>query len=165
MKKVIFSILFGISVAASAVAQDSGCCATAKVEAKTACATSCETKSTDVKKSCGSCTAGCETKAAKRVVAEVWNEEAFMAEARRMTMAAEGKSRCCKSTAANPVVRGSAGCCNAPRQVAKFKVFVRGEGYRFFGCSTSAQQVRSQLASQGKHVGRVQAVLSRVLIG
>ncbi|MFQ3669095.1 MAG: hypothetical protein SNJ61_09435, partial [Fimbriimonadaceae bacterium] len=135
MKNVVLSILLGIGVAASAAAQDKSCCAAAKVEAKTACATACETKAAGAKSDCGSCTTGCESKstksdggscasgcggkAVKSAVAEVWSEEAFMAEARRMTMAAEGKTACCKSTADKPVARGAAGCCNAPKQVAR----------------------------------------------
>lgn len=165
MKKVVFSIIFGISVAALAAAQEKGCCSTAKVEAKSACATSCASKSAEAKDSCGSCTSGCEGKAGKTVAADVWTEEAFMVEAHRMMLAAEGKTACCKSTAAKPIARGTEGCCNEPKQVAKFKVFVRGEGYRFFSCSTSAQQGRNQLAAQGKHVGRVQPVQTRILIG
>lgn len=40
-------------------------------------------------------------------------EDAFMMEAQRMMLAAEGKQACCKSTAAKAVVKGAAGCCEA----------------------------------------------------
>jgi hypothetical protein len=95
----------------------------------------------------------------------VTREEAFLAEARQMAMAAEGKKECCQSTAAKPMAKGDKGCCNEASQPAKFKVFVRGEGYKFFGCAGSAEQGRQALASNGSVVGKVQPVTGKARIG
>lgn len=89
-------------------------------------------------------------------------DDAFMAEAQRMADAAEGKKACCKSTEAVAVVKGEKGCCNAKGEVAKFKVFVAGKGYQFFGCEASATKGRATLAAKGNAVGQVQKVASTV---
>lgn len=89
-------------------------------------------------------------------------DDAFMAEAQRMAVMAEGKKACCKSTEAVAVVKGEKGCCNAKGEVAKFKVFVAGKGYQFFGCEASATKGRATLAAKGKAVGQVQKVASTV---
>lgn len=94
-------------------------------------------------------------------------EAAFMAEARRMMLAAEkgqGAEECCQSTAEKPMAKGDPGCCNAPGAPAKFKVFIAGEGYKFFGCEDSAGQGREALLAGGKRVGKVQKVTGNAKI-
>lgn len=92
-------------------------------------------------------------------------EDAFMAEAHKMMMQAEGKEACCKSTASHPMKKGDAGCCNAKGAPAKFKVFVAGEGYKYFGCKESAEKGRTALSAKGAKVGKVQIVASKTSIG
>lgn len=89
----------------------------------------------------------------------------FMAEAKRMMEASEGKKACCKSTDAKVVVKGEKGCCNAEGEVAKFKVFVTGKGYQFFGCEGSATKGRAAFVAKGHRVGQVQKVASKINIG
>jgi hypothetical protein len=91
-------------------------------------------------------------------------EKEFMAEAQRMMLASEGVKACCKSTAEKPMAKGDKGCCNAKNETAKFKVFVAGEGYKFFGCKGSAEKGRQELTATGKRVGAVQKVLSKKTI-
>lgn len=90
------------------------------------------------------------------------SEEAFMAEAKRMMamaeMKASGKAECCQSTPAKPMAKGEEGCCNAAGTPAKFKVFVAGQGYKFFGCADSAGEGRAALTAEGHQVGPVQKV-------
>ncbi len=140
MKKFLMLMSMVMVAASFAAAQDDCCKAEAKVEAKI--------KVTKKDDCCGD----------KKVSAE----DAFMAEARRMAAAAEGKQDCCKSTPEKPVAKGEAGCCNAKGEVAKFKVFVAGEGYKYFGCEGSAGKGRTELMSKGKKVGKVQKVHTKV---
>src|SRR5687767_8748152 len=70
----------------------------------------------------------------------------------------DGKEACCKSTEKKPVAKGDKGCCNAKGEVAKFKVYVAFEGYKFFGCEGSAKKGREELAANGYIVGEVQKV-------
>ncbi|MBX3120074.1 MAG: hypothetical protein KF784_13490 [Fimbriimonadaceae bacterium] len=95
---------------------------------------------------------------------QVNSEEAFMAEARRMMAAAEAKKECCKSTAEKPQAKGEGDCCNAKGAEAKFKVFVAGAGYKFFGCKDSAAEGRAELLAKGAIVGKVQKVTGKVMI-
>lgn len=88
-------------------------------------------------------------------------EDEFMMEAERMTLAAEGKKMCCKSTPAKTVAKGAAGCCNAAGEAAKFKVFVAGKGYQYFGCEGSAGKGRTELIAKGERVGNIQKVTSK----
>jgi hypothetical protein len=91
-------------------------------------------------------------------------KDAFMAEAEAMMAAAEGnstKKACCRSTVAKPVVKMQAGCCNAKGETPKFKVFVAGNGYKFFGCEGSAAEGRKEMIAKGTKVGRVQKIASR----
>ena len=74
----------------------------------------------------------------------------------------DGKEACCKSTEAKPVAKGDKGCCNAKGEVAKFKVYVAFEGYKFFGCEGSAKKGRDELVKNGYIVGNVQKVNSKV---
>lgn len=91
-------------------------------------------------------------------------EDAFLAEAARMAAQAEGKEACCKSTSEKPMAKGDPGCCNAKGAVAKFKVFVAGTGYQYFGCEESAGKGRTQLMAKGAKVGPVQKVRGKVAI-
>jgi hypothetical protein len=105
---------------------------------------------------CGD-TGNCCGKSGKLAMNTADMEDAkFMAEAERMTLAAEGKSACCKSTATKTVAKGGKGCCNAKEAPKPFKVFVRGEGYRFFGCGGSAAKARTEMRTAGRVVGPVQ---------
>lgn len=133
MKKIL--VLMSMMTLAVAAMADDCCAKEAKAEAK--------------KDAC--CTA-------KKASAD----EAFMAEANRMMMAAEGKQECCKSTPAKPVAKGEKGCCNGKGEVAKFKVFVAGEGYKYFGCEGSAGKGRTELMAKGKKVGKIQKVHTKV---
>ncbi len=83
-------------------------------------------------------------------------DEAFMKVAAEMTAKAEGKKACCQSTAAKPVAKGEKGCCNAKEAPKPFKVYVAGEGYKFFGCEGSAGEGRKELMAKGAKVGPVQ---------
>jgi hypothetical protein len=85
-------------------------------------------------------------------------EDAFLLAAKEMEMKAEGKQACCKSTVAKTVVKGEGACCNAPGQPVNFKVYVAGEGYKFFGCDGSANKGRKELIAKGNKVGKVQPV-------
>lgn len=136
MKFTIFA--FGFVLASMAFGQD--CCKDKKVEAKQ---DSCATKSADA----------CSTKASA--------EDEFMKEAQRMMLEAEGKKACCKSTAAKPIAKGDKGCCNETGQAAKFKVFVAGAGYKFFGCEGSATKGRKELLAKGAKVGNIQKVTAK----
>lgn len=98
------------------------------------------------------------------VVAKVDKDAEFMAEAHRMMAAAEGKKMCCKSTASMPKMKGEDGCCNAKGEMAKFKVFVSGVGYQFFGCEGSAKKGRTEWVAKGHKAGNVQKVASKVAI-
>jgi len=87
---------------------------------------------------------------------QVSAEEEFLAIAQEMTMKAEGKKACCKSTVEKPMAKGDKGCCNAKGEKPKFKVYVAGEGYKFFGCEGSAKEGRSALVAKGARVGKIQ---------
>ncbi len=89
-------------------------------------------------------------------------DQKFLALAQQMAMEAEGKKACCKSTVAKPMAKGDKGCCNAAGESAKFKVFVAGVGYKFFGCEGSANKGRAEWMAKGKNVGKVQKVTSKV---
>jgi hypothetical protein len=95
-------------------------------------------------------------------------EEAFMAEAKKMMMQAHSiekkEDACCKSTAEKVVPKGGEGCCNAKDEPAKFKVFVAGVGYKFFGCEESAAKARKELLAKHSKVGQVQKVVSKMAI-
>lgn len=95
-------------------------------------------------------------------------EQEFMAEAAKMMAKAEKleakKDECCTSTEAKVVVKEEKGCCNAPGEPAKFKVYVAGVGYKFFGCPDSAAQGRKMLAAKHTKVGEVQKVTGKVMI-
>lgn len=60
---------------------------------------------------CGSCSAE----------AKMSQEDAFMMEAHKMMMKAEGKEMCCKSTPAKAVAAGGDGCCKNPKAMKTAK--------------------------------------------
>ena len=95
-------------------------------------------------------------------------EEAFLAEAKKMSMQAysieKKKDACCQSTQEKVVAKGSEGCCNAKGETAKFKVFVAGEGYKYFGCADSAAKGRKELLAKHTKVGTVQKVSGKISI-
>jgi hypothetical protein len=91
-------------------------------------------------------------------------EAEFMAEANRMALKAEGKEACCQTTSAKKVAKGDKGCCNAKAEPAKFKVFVAGSGYKYFGCEGSAKKGRQELVAKGQKVGKIQKVRSKVAL-
>jgi hypothetical protein len=137
----------------SQVKKEQDCCAAkakvvAQVDKKDAC---CDAEAKVAKKQ-DDC---CGDKSAKA------KEDAFMAEAHKMMAQAEGKDECCKSTAAVVKMKGDPGCCNEKGVAAKFKVFVAGEGYKFFGCEGSAGKGRAELIAKGAKVGKIQKVTSK----
>lgn len=97
---------------------------------------------------------------AKKVSAD----DAFLTEANKMMLASEGKKACCKTTAKVAVAKAEKGCCNEKGELAKFKVFVSGKGYAFFGCPDSAAQGRKAAIAKGAKTGPVQAVSGRVAL-
>jgi hypothetical protein len=147
--KTLLSILFA-TMTLFAIATQDQCCGT-KAEAKTTKSCAMEAKQTCDSQAKSGC--GLKTRCA---------DDEFMAEAHRMMMAAEGKSACCKSTASKPMAKGDAGCCNAKGEAAKFKIYVAGAGYKYFGCEGSAAKGRKELVSKGQKVGKVQKVTSSV---
>lgn len=74
------------------------------------------------------------------------------------------KVTCYKANAAKQVVKGGKNSCANKGQMAAFKVFVAGNGYKFFGCQDSAAKGRTTLVAQGKKVGGVQKVSRRAVI-
>jgi hypothetical protein len=86
-------------------------------------------------------------------------------QAKEAKVLANGKEECCKSTPAKPMAKGDPGCCNAKGEIAKFKVFVIGQGYKFFGCEESAAKGREGFLKKGLFVGNVQKVTNKVRIG
>lgn len=155
-KALLLSICAGL-LSSMAMAQD--CCADKKKEAKAdAKAGQCATKTAD----CGpKAAASCGTKMASQ-------EDAFMAEAKKMSMQAytieKKKDACCQSTQTKVVAKGSEGCCNAKGETAKFKVFVAGVGYKYFGCEDSAAKGRKELLAKHTKVGAVQKVNGKISI-
>lgn len=83
----------------------------------------------------------------------------FLAIAQEMTAKAEGKKDCCNAKAVQ-VAKAQNKCCMATGDQGKFKVFVAGEGYKFFGCQEMAGAGRAQLIAKGAKVGPVQPRLS-----
>lgn len=137
---ITLSILFAFCGAAMAQTEKSQCCESGAKTAKAASHCSKESKAAQM------------------------SDDEFIAEAHRMQMAAEGKKECCKSTAAKPVAKGEGDCCNAKGAVAKFKVFVAGQGYKYFGCEGSAAEGRKDLMAKGAKVGQVQKVAGKIMI-
>lgn len=141
MKKALLITICAGLISGMAMAQQD-CCADKKAKA--------EPKS-----------ASCGTKMASQ-------EDAFMAEAKKMSMQAysieKKKDACCQSTQEKVVAKGDEGCCNAKGETAKFKVFVAGVGYKYFGCSESAAKGRKELLAKHAKVGAVQKVSGKISI-
>jgi hypothetical protein len=91
-------------------------------------------------------------------------QECCETEKAHATKSAAAQEECCKSTEAKPIAKGEPGCCNAKGEVAKFKVFVAGTGYKFFGCKDSASKAREELVAKGLKVGLVQKVTGKARI-
>ncbi|HRF59609.1 MAG TPA: hypothetical protein PLH94_06795 [Fimbriimonadaceae bacterium] len=146
--KTILSIL-ALAASTFVFAQ---CCP--KVEAKMEKQSCCASKEAKMEKQgcCGS-----------KVSASI-GDDAFMAEAHRMMMKAEGKMSCCKSTTTKMIAKGGEGCCNNIKAKAKFKVYANGK-YQFFGCKGSATMARNQMVAMGVKAGKIQPVRSRRSIG
>lgn len=136
MIRTLVSLCF-CAVVASGFAQ---CCKEAKVEAKVDDCCSAAGKAFDKK------------------------DAEFLKLANQMMAQSEGGEACCKTTAAKVVVKGADECCNSPKADAKFKVFVAGEGYKYFGCKDSAAQGRKDMIAAGHKAGSVQKVRSKRLI-
>jgi hypothetical protein len=92
----------------------------------------------------------------------------FMKMAQEMEAKASGVKKdskdCCQSTAAKPVTQAEKGCCNAPGEPAKFKVFVAGAGYKYYGCEESAMKGRKDLLAKGAKAGKIQKVSGKISI-
>jgi hypothetical protein len=104
-------------------------------------------------------------KAEKKLSAEA----EFMKIAQEMESKASGAKKakamdCCQSTEKKPIAKAEDGCCNASGEPAKFKVFVAGTGYKFFGCAESANQSRKDLLAKGVRVGTIQKVSKKTSI-
>ena len=52
----------------------------------------------------------------------------------------------------------------AKGEAAKFKVFIAGAGYKYFGCEDSAAKGRKELLAKGAKAGKVQKVAGKVAI-
>lgn len=101
-----------------------------------------------------------QAKSAKAAPEACCEEEAAMAAAK------QGEDECCQSTPAKKVAYGAEGCCNNPNEVAKFKVYVVGKGYVYYGCEDSAKKGRASiLAKNIDFVGPVQKVSGKRTIG
>ena len=67
---------------------------------------------------------------------------------------------------------GMAGCeemgakamAKPKKELAKFKVYVAYDGYKFFGCEESAKKGRESLVADGYIVGQIQKVRRKILI-
>lgn len=157
--------LFALVVCAVAMADDCGQCAD-----KSAKATCCAEKN-GVK--CSGCTKGLDAKCPDTRERAFWAMATqMMGEAPAMGKASCGSGgcgdsktakaeECCKSTAAKKVAKGGEGCCNAPKSMAKFKVWAGGQ-YFFYGCEGSAAKGRDVLVQRGMIAGQVQTVQSRI---
>ena len=88
-------------------------------------------------------------------------EEEFMMEARRMAMQADANGMHGFDASVQSEGHACGGACCAKGAPAKFKVFVSGAGYQYFGCEGSAKQGRQMWASKGKKVGAIQKVALR----
>lgn len=92
----------------------------------------------------------------------------FMKIAQEMEAKANGAKKsgmaCCQTTAEKPVAKAEKGCCNAPGEPAKYKVFVAGVGYKYFGCEESATKGRKDLLAKGAKAGKIQKVAGKVSI-
>jgi hypothetical protein len=95
-------------------------------------------------------------------------EAEFMKIAQEMESKAAGTKKagmaCCQATAAKPIAKAEKGCCNAAGESAKFKVFVAGVGYKYFGCEESAMKGRKDLLAKGAKAGKIQKVAGKVSI-
>ncbi|MBI5706496.1 MAG: hypothetical protein HZC36_05850 [Armatimonadetes bacterium] len=143
MTKFLMTLVAAMSLMAFAAAQQADCCAEKAPSPKAKEAKAAQAKSTPKAKAAGDECTDCKD-AAKAQMAD---------------------DECCKSTAAKPMKVGDPGCCNNANELAKFKLFVVGKGYAYFGCEDSAGKAREALVKKGEFVGNVQKVASKVKIG
>ena len=76
--------------------------------------------------------------------------------------AAKAGDDCCKDMDGKTAMKGDP--CESPNALAKFKVFVVGKGYAYYGCQDMAAKGRSALLAKGEFVGSVQKVGAKVKI-
>lgn len=143
MTKFVMTLVAAASLMAFAAAQQADCCAEKAPSPKAKEAKVAQAKATPKAKAAGDECADCKD-AAKAPKAE---------------------DECCQSTAAKPMKVGDPGCCNNGNEIAKFKLFVVGRGYAYFGCEDSAGKAREKLVKKGEFVGTVQKVGSKIKIG
>lgn len=60
--------------------------------------------------------------------------------------------------------KGAEACSSAKKVAAKYKIYVVGEGYRFFGCEQDAAKTHMNLLASTKKSGTIQKVLRRASI-
>lgn len=143
MTKFVMTLVAAASLMAFACAQQADCCAEKAPSPKAKESKAAQAKSAPKAKAAGDECTNCK-------------------EAAKMQMA---EDECCKSTAAHPMKKGDEGCCNNANEIAKFKLFVVGKGYAYFGCEDSAGKAREALLKKGEFVGGIQKVASKVKIG
>ncbi len=106
----------------------------------------------------------CADKAAKVQVKMAAKDGACCADkAGKVEVKMAGKDACCTSTAKAPKAKGAKGCCNAPGEMAKFKVFADGK-WMFYGCKGSAEMGRKQLMTMAFKVGQIMPVTGKVMM-
>ena len=89
--------------------------------------------------------------------------EAHAVKAEAKTDACAMGSGNCPMEGGKHMTKGKAGCCNAPGQLAKFKVFVDGK-WMFYGCKEMASKGRQELLTMAFKVGQVLPVSGKVQI-
>lgn len=163
MKKALLALaVVAAAVMAFAVSQNSNsssCCpaekgAQAKVAKTEDCATMCEAGKVAKTAAC------CAEKGVQAKVAKT--EDCTMCEAGKAAKPAKAEA-CCASGDHKMVMKGGEGCCNAPGQFAKFKIFVDGK-YMYYGCKDSAMMAHKELKTMAFKVGSVQPVSGKVRI-
>ncbi len=140
----------GAKVEAKVAAKDGACCAdkAGKVQVKMAAKD-------------GAC---CADKAGKVQVKMAAKDGACCADkAGKVEVKMAGKEACCTSTAKAPKAKGEKGCCNAPGEMAKFKVFADGK-WMFYGCKGSAEMGRKELMTMAFKVGQIMPVTGKVMM-
>jgi len=75
-------------------------------------------------------------------------------------MAAQGEDDCCKDM--GKTAKKGMDPCSDPNGLAKFKVYIVGKGYAYFGCEDMAKKGRDGLLKKGEFVGGVQKVAAKV---
>lgn len=178
MTKFVMTLVAAASLMAFAAAQQADCCAEKAPSPKAKEAKAAQAKSTPKAKATDECAdckdaakapkakaAAHQKAAAKAHEVQASAQAAECQDCDEMAKTAKADDECCKSTAAKPLKVGDPGCCNNANELAKFKLFVVGKGYAYFGCEDSAGKARDALVKKGEFVGAVQKVASKVKIG